>query len=732
MTSFCRLPLLYLSLLAGCLLLSTTVLAEELPGCPVEPVDPINLESTLATALNQTDDVLHVSADRVESLRDEKVTLSGNVVIVRGGQRVVADTVVYDKNRKTLDAKGNVRLENISGDRFFSSSTFLDLESNTGFSKIGDFTLRHGRGRGNAERIVFVTKGRIKLKAARFTTCPADEEDWYLNAGEIEINQNTATGTARNASVRLKGVPIFYTPYMSFPLGDHRRSGLLLPEFGNTDSVGTYLTVPYYWNIAPNYDATFRPRYMSRRGVQLQTEFRYMGNQYQGITDLEVLPYDAVTGNSRLGASYQHQHRFGSNWTANADIGWVSDADYLNDFSTKFSKTSQTHLPQTVETRYQKDDWKLALSVSGFQTVDKSVLPADYPYIRLPQLTADWRPSARSGQINYELHTSATDFRHDTKESARRLHLRPSISFPITNKYAHFIPRFSFYSSAYTDRTIGADTSVTIPVGSIDSGLTFERKAGSGARSMIQTLEPRLFLVSAPYADQDSLPLFDSRVPTFTFDSLFQENRFIGSDRVGDSQQVTLALTSRLIDDESGRERISASVGQTFHFADRLVNIPAGTETDSRSDLAAEISARLGQNWYLRSTMQWRPQTGSIEKNNQYLQYQPAKNSIINLGYRFESGIQELVDVSTQWPLTKKWILVARSQYSLKDNQNQASYAGLTYKTCCWSLRTTFSRRIDQNSVQVNNVAFQLDFTGLAGKESNVDGESPLRQSVFH
>ncbi|MFV1997785.1 MAG: LPS-assembly protein LptD [Acidiferrobacterales bacterium] len=707
-------------------------MAEVTQSCPVDPVDPIKLESPLATAANQTDDVLNVSADRIESIKDDKVTLTGNVVIVRGGQRIVADKVIYDKSSKTLDARGNVRLENTNGDRFFSSSTFLDLESNTGFSEIGDFTLRRGRGRGNAERIVFVAKGRIKLKVARFTTCPANKEDWYLKASEIEINLNTSTGTARNARLRLKGVPIFYTPYMSFPLGDNRRSGFLLPEFGNTDSVGTYLTVPYYWNIAPNYDATFRPRYMSRRGVQLQSEFRYMGRQYQGIADLEVLPYDAVAGNSRLGASYQHQQRFGPNWTAKADIGWVSDPDYFNDFSTQFLRTSQTHLPQTIETTYQKNDWKLAMSVSGFQTVDKSVAATDYPFIRLPQLAADWRPPVRNGRMNYEFRSSATDFRHDTKESARRLHLRPSVSFPMTTEYGYFIPRFSLYSTSYIDRTVFADASVTVPVGSIDSGLTFERTVNSSAGSMIQTLEPRLFFVSVPYTFQDTLPIFDTSIPTFTFDSLFQENRFIGSDRVGDGQQVVLALTSRLIDDESGRERVSASIGQTVYFTDRLVNIPIGTATNNRSDVAAEISARLGQRWYLRSTVQWRPQTGSVERNNQYLQYQPGKDSIINLGYRFANGTQELVDVSTQWPLTKNWTLVARSQYSLKDNQNQASYAGLLYKSCCWSFRTTVSRRIDQNSVQLNSVAFQINFSGLAGIETNVDGESPLRQSVFN
>lgn len=732
MTSFCRIPLLNWSWLAGGLLLSAAVVAEEPSGCPVNPVDPINLESTLATATNQTDDVLHVSADHVEALRDDKVTLTGNVVIIRGGQRVVADTVVYDRNKKTLDARGNVRLENLNGEHFFSSSTFLDLESNTGFSEIGDFTLRHGRGRGNAERIVFVAKGRIKLKAARFTTCPADKEDWYLKAGEIEFNQNTATGTARNASLRLKGVPIFYTPYMSFPLGDYRRSGLLLPDFGSTEKVGVFLAVPYYWNIAPNYDATITPRFMSRRGMQVQGEFRYLGNKHDGVAKLEVLPDDAVTNTSRIGAAYQHQQRFGSNWTAGADIGWVSDSNYFEDFSNTISKTSQSYLPQTVEAKYEKNDWNLAMFVSNFQIVDDAIAPVEYPYTRLPQITADWRPRQRSGKLNAEFNADATYFQHEIKESARRFHMRPSVSFPVLNDSGYFIPRLSVYGTTYADRSAGTDTSFMVPVGSIDSGLTFERGVGEGEQSMVQTLEPRVFFVSAPYVSQDSLPLFDTSLPTFTFDSLFRENRFIGGDRVGDTQQVTLALTSRLIDNGSGRESIRASIGQTFYFSDRQVNLPIGTQTNNRSVVDAEISAWLGKHWYLRSTVQWRPDTGDIEKNNQYLQYQPTRNSIINMGYRFTNGLQELVDLSTEWPISNKWTLIARSQYSIKDDQNQATAAGLIYSTCCWSLRTMLSRRVDQNSEQTNGIAIQLIFKGLAGFESGTGIESPLKQSVFH
>ncbi|MEE8481980.1 MAG: LPS assembly protein LptD, partial [Acidiferrobacterales bacterium] len=564
---------------------------------------------------------------------------------------------------------------------------------------------------------------------------PANKQDWYLKANEIDLDQNTFTGTARHATLRFMGVPLFYTPYLSFPLGDHRRSGLLLPEFGSTDSVGSYLSIPYYWNIAPNYDATFTSRLMSRRGVQLQSEFRYLGAQHVGVAEIEVLPNDAVTNGSRLAANLQHRQQFGPYWTARTDIGWVGDTDYFNDFATQLSLTSQSHLPQLVAATYRRNYWKLAMSASGYQTIDATIATADAPFTRLPQVIASWRPPTRNKKLNYEFDANATDFRHVTKESAQRFHIRPSISFPMTTAYGNIVPRISLFSTAYANRTMGTDTAVTVPVISVNGGLTYERRIGSGTRSMVQTLEPKMFLVYAPYVNQSALPLFDTRLPTFSFDSLFQENRFIGSDRIGDTQQFTLALTSRFIGDRSGRERISASIGQTFYLADRQVSAqlpPASTETAGTSNVAAEITAWLSNHWYVRSSVQWDTQTNLPKRNNHFVQYQPAKDRIINIGYRFESGVQELVDISTQWPLSKKWTMVARSQYSLKDNRNQDSYAGLVYNSCCWSLRTMLSRRIDQNSAQTTSVAIQLIFNGLAGFESTSASALPLDQSLFH
>ena len=710
------------------------VIAGEGLGCPVPSTTRQKLVTELEKAALADAEVLRVSADRIESLDDETVILTGNVVILKGEHRIQTERAVYKKTENTVEATGDVKFDSLEAGSYSSTHSLLNLNDYTGYAEIGGFSLSGSRGRGNAERIVFVSKSRLKLKVVRYTTCRPDNEDWYLKAKEIEIDQDSATGTARHASINLLGVPIFYSPYLSFPLGDNRRSGFLLPDFGSTDKMGTYFTVPYYWNIAPNYDATFKPRFMSSRGTQLQTQFRYLGSSYHGIAEVEALPNDSVTGTSRTGVAYKHQQQLSQHLSGSANLNWVSDQDYFDDFATQLSTSSQTHLPQSVRLNYQRSDWQLGAEVSNFQTLDKSIAPADYPYARLPQLTLNWRPAERNSALSYQLFGSATAFQHDTEESARRVHLQPTISYPMRGQSGFIRPKVAAYYSSYLDRTVGSDDAFATAIGSIDSGLVFERPVTVKQQAMKQTLEPRLFYVYSPYVDQSTLPVFDTSIPTFSFNSLFQDNRFIGADRVGDTHQLTMAVTTRLIDDSTGSERLTASLGQTYYFSDRKVSAeipPLPAQTAGSSDIAGEVTAWLGSHWYLRSSLLFDTENNNTRKNSQFLQYRPARDRIFNIGYRFEDGIQELVDISGQWPVTSKWAVLARSQYSIQDKKNQDSFAGLQYETCCWSFRALAGQRVDQDGLQVSSFSFQLIFKGLAGFETGITSDMPLEQSVF-
>lgn len=716
----------------------TAVQAADWPGCPNTPSDPSLAPSSVNESLMHAKrdlDAIHVKADRIESLPDGTMILTGNVVATGGEFRIRAQRIVYRKRDHSIEAHGNVRLEGLSGESFNSQQANLNLDSHTGFTTAGEFNLGVGHGRGRAERTIFVARDKVRLINVRFTTCPVKNEDWYLKVHNLDIDQNNETGTAHSAALWFKGVPIMYMPYLSFPLGDRRRSGFLQPDFGNNDNIGTYLTLPYYWNLAENYDATFRPRFMSLRGFQLQTEFRYIGKQYQGNAEIEVLPNDGITQNVRSGITYQHKQRFGKHISVNVDYNQVSDSDYFNDFSTQLSATSQTHLPQRLDARYRRKNWQISMLASQFQTIDRTIAASDYPYVRMPHITAEWQKPERADSLNYQLQTQATIFRHDAKENASRLVVYPSLFYPLRRQYGFVVPRIGIYHTGYYARSTGNDTSLSTAVGSLDAGLFFERKLAQGSHRQTQTLEPRLFYVYSPYLNQDTLPNFDTTIPDFNFVSLFRENRFVGSDRVGDANQLTLALKSRVIDDVSGRENLTTSIGQIFYFADRRVSAeqpPEPAQTGSSSSLAGEITTWLGRSWYLRSSALWNPQSGAIEQNNHYLQFQPAKDRILNIGYRFQQNSQELIDISTQWPLANNWTLFARSQYSLKDQRNQDSYAGIQYQSCCWSLRTIASRRLDSNSRQINGIAIQLVFRGLGGIETGAAFDSgPLDQGLF-
>jgi LPS-assembly protein len=698
------------------------------------PVARAVAPSAAAEAENGPVEHIQITADHLTATRDGKIVLEGHVTLVRGGQTISADRAVYDRQKNTVDAQGSVKLDTKEGDHFQSTSTFLRLDDNTGNAAAGEYFLHISHGRGHAKKILFKGQGRLILRGVRFTTCPAKREDWHLFIGTLKLNRKRDMGTAHNAVLLLKGIPLMYTPYLSFPLSDRRQSGFLIPNMGSTDAIGTYFILPYYLNLAPNYDATLRPRYMSRRGIQLQTEFRYLGKDLEGTAEVEALPGDRVTGTDRYSASLHHKQKLADHLSASADIDWVSDKDYLDDFSSSLARTSQSHLPQNLALRYQSRDWTAAALFSRYQTLDKSLIPSQYPYERLPQVSLDFRPLERANQLNYTLTGSATVFRHDdpVMPTGERLTVNPGISLPLRRDFGYVVPRLSLYHTSYYEQSDGANGGFTTGVASIDSGLYFDRSGGHGGNRWKQTLEPRLFYVYSPYVDQDSLPVYDTSIPEFTFDSLFRENRFIGGDRVGDTNRLTAALTTRLFDDNTGIERLTASLGQVFYLADRRVSIPAGTPTTtSQSDLVGELGAFIGHHWYWRGSLLWDPASTATDAHTEYLQYHPTTDHILNLGYRYRRGVQELADVSAQWTLGSRWMLLARSQYSLQDQRNFDTTIGIEYRQCCWALRAVANRRIDQNSQQVSSMALQIAFSGLGGVESGTFRNPPLSQSVF-
>ena len=547
-------------------------------------------------------------------------------------------------------------------------------------------------------------------------------------------------------------VPIFYSPYMSFPITDARKTGVLAPQAGHSSNSGFFLNVPYYFNLAPNYDDTLTLRVLTQRGPQALNEFRYLGPSFAGKLNLEYLPSDRTTNTDREALFFRHTQTLSPLWSASADIRWVSDNSYFIDLGTTATDSAQTHLPRSLRLDYGGSVWRFSARAFTYQTLDSEILPADQPYQRLPQLVLTADSPSGPNRLHSMLESEWVNFHRsiytpdvpgviEPPYAGQRLDLQPSVSLPLRTAYLYFTPKAAY---RYTSWRLNLNADVDninpdespvrgLPIYSLDSGLALEREGQVGGQAYTQTLEPRIYYVYIPYKNQDSLPVFDSAVPVFDFYNFFRENRFTGADRVGDANQATFAITSRFLLPGSGSEQARVSLGQVQYFADQQVNLPPGTVTETTSDTIGEIYARLGQPWYLRSSMQWDNKVHETRNSSFYLHYRPKVDRIVNLGWRYNNSITsdsaKQFDISAQWPLSTSWIGVARWNYSLPESRTIQAYAGLQFTSCCWAFRTIARHRLQPDGSVDNSVFVELELSGFA--KMGETEETPLKQGQF-
>lgn len=710
--------------LLACLLsafVASTVRASE--DCPVSAPSP-------ATDAPAADDPrIFVTADRATTVLDRYSVFSGNVILQRGPIRLGADELRYDEVTRDVDAKGNIRLGTSAGDDVTAPEIGFNLDG-TGTTRTATFRLADNKGRGEARRIEFDGAERMRMEDVRFTTCPPGQDSWFLKASRLTLDREKNEGRARGVRLDFMHVPIFYSPWFAFPLSQERKTGFLIPRFGESTTRGVYVTAPYYLNLAPNYDDTITPTYMTRRGFLLDNEFRYLGESLSGKLGTEYLPADQLTNDSRGALRYTHGQRFTPQTGANIDIQWVSDPNYLADLGTTTAATSSTHVPSSIEayfnTRYTRTD----LRVKSYQTIDQTIAPADEPYERLPQINwiADYAFGGNRPHLQFD--SEYTFFNRSTGAKGHRLDLFPSVSVPLRSDLGYLTPKAGLRYTTYDlENTTDTTPERAIGVFSLDSGTSFERDTTFLGLDYVQTLEPRLFYLYIPFEDQDSFPNFDTGVPDFNFDNLFRENRFVGRDRIGDADQLTVAATSRLLQPGTGIERARLSVGETIYFSDQRVNIPPGVESSTRTDLVIEARAWLANDWYLRGTWQADLSNADTSKGNLYVHYRPAADRIVNFAYRYLQDQQKQVDVSSQWPVGQRWTLFGRVNYSILDRVTLQSYGGFGYRRCCWAVRTGVNRRILGNGVVDTGFLFEFELTGLSN--TRPAAESPLALGSF-
>ena len=710
------LPLLAASFVVWLPIVAAAEHVDPMWGLCASPSPPIATSED--GSISAADSPTYLSSDYGEGKLNDSYTLKGHVSIKRGSQRMDADKAIYDDKSGVVDATGNVRFEQ-GGLITEGTSAQFNLNTGTGQFDSARYQYLQQHASGRAATIVRKSQDVIQLEHATYTTCDPNKVDWELRARTVTLHQDEAIGEAYNVTVRFKDVPFFYFPYINFPLNDQRKSGVLPPTLGYSNSTGLDLGVPYYWNIAPNRDATITPRLVTRRGMIAKGEFRYLSENSAGEVQAEYLPNDKLYGADRGTLEIQHRTQLNRRWNTNIDASYVSDYQYLSDLGNSLATASTTQVERRMDLNYSGDYSSFLARVQGYQNLDPTLQPASRPYQRLPQLVfATATPSHPFG-TTYRLDGEYVRFERTASVTGSRLNLTPTLAWPLETQGYFFTPKISVNHTQYQLNGQAAglanEPSRTLPMYSIDTGLYLERETHFAQHTLLHTLEPRLYYLRVPYRDQSSLPLFDTSAFDFSFSQLFRDNRFSGADRIGDANQLSVAVTSRLIDEDSGREWLSGSLGQIIYLADRQVTLGGPPQTQQTSDYVAEASTHFSRRWSSNLAVQWNPKSHKTDLGNFQFQYHLAERRIINAGYRFRRNQLTQTDLSFLWLLNPRWQLLGRWNYSQRDHRPLETLAGIQYESCCWIVRATTRRYVsDISGDSTRSLYLQLELKGLA------------------
>jgi LPS-assembly protein len=681
-------------------------------------------------------------ADEIEGSAGKYVEGSGKVELRTRNETVLADWLRYDLGLDEIWGKGDVLLRR-GPDWIAGPEMRFRRETETGYFKSPKFYIGQNGGRGDASEIRFVSPGHYEVSDGRYTTCVAPNEDWYVKTEELDIDKSRMVGTGHDATLRFLGVPIAYSPWVEFPLSNERKSGFLTPTLGSSALRGFDATLPYYLNLAPNYDATLTPRVMTKRGFQLGAQFRYLFTESQGGIEAEDLPNDRITGTDRYAVSWKHLQNLRSilpGLTASVNLNKVSDDTYFSDLSDRVAFTSLTTLPREGAITYTNGPWMVRAAAQTFQTLQDPNQPVTPPYNRVPQIIGSLQPTDWMG-LTWAGVGEYADFRQPTLTTGQRAYVWPTVAWSRQGAAWALSARTGVHLRQYNLNEIRPDVPNTldyaIPITSVDGSLTFERNWSVAGRDFIQTLEPRAFYVYVPYRNQSQAPIFDTALDDFNFGQLFSVNRYIGNDRIGDANQLTLALTSRLLDPATGAERLRVAVGERFYFQDQRVVLTEAPRSANTSDVLFGVEGRLSEKWALIGLWQYNFDASQTEQLNAGMRFTPAPGQAFNASYTYSNqsvdptgtqGTLNQFDLSTEWPVNFNWTLLGRWNYSIEDRKTLEGVAGVEYNAGCWVLRLVGQRLTTTTQTTNNSIYLQIELNGLARF-----GTSPLdllRRSV--
>ena len=694
--------------------------------------------------------------------------LEGNARLSRGKTSIQADRLEYDQPTDQARAIGHVRVEQ-NGSRYEGPLMELKVETFEGYFLSPTYQLKDSDAHGEASRADFLDENHSVVHDASYTTCkrlpgPGWVPDWILRAATISIDNDEEVGIARDAYVSFKDVPVVPIPGLSFPLTEKRKSGLLpvtIDPFNNVN--GATMSLPYYWNIAPNRDATITPTVMSARGVDVGLEYRYLEPTYNGTVYTDYMGADQLRMSDRWGLSWNQTNTIATTSPTLGTVGLtlninrVSDDNYWKDFNVNSAVLTQRLLPGDMLATWGSGELTGSVHVAKWQTIQASDSPIVPPYDRLPQLTLRYAQTNVQG-FDWSVDGDYTAFQADQsltgQPNAQRVFGLDQVSYPMIAPVGFITPKLQLHTSGYqfdSALSSGAQSAnSTVPTLSLDTGLVFERNTSLFGHSYVQTLEPRAFYVYTPYIDQSQLPLYDTALADFNFASIYTENAFVGNDRISDNNLLTLGVTTRYIDPDTGAQAARLGIAQRIRFEQQKVTLNSATSPADTglSDVLLGAAVNLNSRWTLDSTVQYNPLTAQSDSSVVGARFNPSDYRVINLAYRFQRDVSEQIDLSWQWPINDLWgdrgqslsagrgqgegryYAVGRMNYSMDQSAMVDTVLGLEYDAGCWLGRLVYSRTQTSTATAIERIMFQIEFVGFS--RIGIDPLATLKQNISH
>jgi LPS-assembly protein len=705
-------------------------------------------------------------AREVRGRPDLETVAEGDAEFRRGNLVIRADRLSYDHPDDLAQARGNVRVSR-DGNVYSGPELQLHVQRFEGYFLNPSYHFGRTGAGGTAQRFDFLDEQRAIATGATYTSCPAPEgfggPAWLLSTDRVKMDFEANEGIAENAVLRFYGVPILAAPVLSFPLTDERKSGWLPPSINIDSKSGLQVSMPYYWNIAPNRDATLTPAVSAKRGVGGELEFRYLEPRYNGVARAHLLPNDRLSGRSRYSVDLTHESALPRDTSFGLRVLRVSDDVYWKDFPRGVPSITPRLLASDLQFNRPMGEWTAYARVQGWQVLQDPASRIEAPYERAPQLGARWLRRQGGFELGFEGEVNrfvnpANGVTID-RPTGTRVHAIGSLSHPYITPGWSLTPKVSFNAASYAlDQPLPdgrRSTSRVIPTVSVDSAWAFERDASWFGKAVRQTLEPRLLYVNTPYRAQDARLAFDSAAKDFNFESIFTENAFSGIDRVSDAHQLTAGVTTRFLDPQTGAESLRLGLVQRYLFrgqritgdcvasSDPLLPPDCTPLTQRFSDLLLLGSTTVLPHWTLDASVQYSPDIKRTVRSIIGARYSPGPFRTVSATYRLSRGLSEQVELGWQWPLyggsssvpeaagrerqrgsggtncSASWYGVGRINYSTRESRITDSVVGFEYDAGCWIGRVVAERLSTGRSEATTRLLLQLELVGLSRLGSN-------------